>query len=43
MLFLGICQFNAKSGAIDQLRRGDRPVDRDWRVGHPCLTPLLRK
>jgi len=29
-------QFNAKSSAIDQLTLGDRPVDRDRRVGHPC-------
>ena len=33
------CQFNAKSGAIEQLRLGDRPVDCDRRVGHPCYTP----
>jgi len=26
----------SKSGAIDQLTLGDRPVDRDRRVGHPC-------
>jgi len=25
----------SKSGAIDQLTLGDRPVDRDRRVGHP--------
>jgi len=30
------CQFIAKSGAIDQLTLGDRPVDRDRLVGHPC-------
>jgi len=29
------CQFNAKSGAIDQLTLGDRPVDCDRLVGHP--------
>ena len=28
------CQFNAKSGVIDQLTLGDRPVDRDRLVGH---------
>jgi len=28
------CQFNAKSGAIDQLTFGDRPVDHDRLVGH---------
>jgi len=32
------CQFNAKSGAIEQLRLGDRPVDRDRRVGHPWFS-----
>jgi len=31
------CQFNAKSGAIDQLRLGDRLVDRDRPVGHPWV------
>ena len=30
------CQFNAKSGAIKQLTRGDQPVDRD----RPMLVPL---
>jgi len=29
------CQFNMKSGAIDQLTLGHRPVDRDRLVGHP--------
>jgi len=29
------CQFNAKSGAIDQLSFGDQPVDRDRLVGPP--------
>jgi len=29
------CQFNAKSGAIDQLKLGDRPADRHRSVGHP--------
>jgi len=33
--FQVFCQFNAKSGAIDQLTRGDRPVDHDRLVGHP--------
>jgi len=32
------CQFNAKSGAIDQLRRGNRPVSRDRHLGHPGFT-----
>jgi len=32
------CQFNAKSGAIDQLTLGDRPVDCDRRVGQPWCT-----
>jgi len=31
------CQFNAKSGAIDQLTPGDRPVDRDRRVATPAV------
>jgi len=30
----------SKSGAIDQLTLGDRPVDRDRRVGHPCFIAL---
>jgi len=29
------CQFNAKSGAVDQLTLGDQPVDRDRLAGHP--------
>jgi len=36
VFFLGNCPFNAKSGATDQLRLVDRPVDRDRRIGHPC-------
>jgi len=35
------CQFNAKSGAINQLTLGDRLVDHDQFVGHPWLTRLL--
>ena len=31
------CQFNAKSGAVDQLTLGDQPVDRDRLVGQPWL------
>jgi len=31
----------SKSGAIDQLTLGDRPVDRDRRVGHPCANVLI--
>jgi len=34
------CQFNAKSGAIEQLTLGERPVDRDRRVGHPRCTAI---
>jgi len=34
------CQFDAKSGAIDQLTFGDLPVDRDRPVGHPCCNIL---
>jgi len=33
------CQFNAKSGAIDQQTLGDRPVDGDRLAGHPSRTP----
>jgi len=32
------CQFNAKSGVIDQLTLSDRPVDRAWST---CWLPLL--
>ena len=38
--FLVSCQFNAKSGAIDQLTIGDRPVDRDRLVGYPWCKRL---
>jgi len=34
------CQFNAKSGAIDQLGLGNRPFDRDRLGGHPCIICL---
>ena len=38
------CQFNAKSGAIDQLSFGDRPVDRDRLVGNPwCRLTCLQE
>jgi len=40
-MFTVFCQFDAKSGAIDQVTLGDRPVDRDRRVGRPCLKPIL--
>jgi len=40
--FLVSCQFNTKSGAIDQLTIGDRPVDRDRLVGHPCFSVSKR-
>jgi len=42
-MFIASCQFNAKSGATDQVTLGDRPVDRDRRVGRPCpkhFTPV---
>ena len=35
VLFRYFCQFNAKSGAIDQVTLGDRPVDPDQLIGHP--------
>ena len=35
------CQFNAKSGAIDQLRLDNRTVDRDRRVVHPWSSVLF--
>jgi len=37
------CQFNAKSGVIDQLTFGDRPVDRDRLVGHTWCTALIQE
>ena len=30
------CEFNAKSGAIEQLRLGERPVHRHRLFDHPC-------
>jgi len=41
MFFQESCQFNAKSGAIDQLRLGDQPVDCYQLVGHLCCGVLL--
>jgi len=30
--FQVFCQFNAKSGAIDQLRLGNQPVGQPWSI-----------
>jgi len=33
---LGILSIQGKLGAIDQLTLGNRPVDHNRLVGHPC-------
>jgi len=35
MFFLSITSIQCKTSAIEQMTFGNRPVDRDRRVGHP--------